>query len=133
MAEHLARALLQGSPLEFASAGTATVAGRPPTDLAVQVMQEIGVDLGGHRSRTVWRWPLAPDLVYTMTGEHLAELRRRHWPWAERAELLDPRGRGVADPIGLSLGVYRQVREQIRLAVETRMEDWRAEAVRRLG
>ena len=119
MAEGIARARLDDAGIAFASAGTWAGRGNPATPEAVVAAAQIGVDIRAHRSR-----PLdadmagAADLVYGMTTSHLAA-----WP---TAVLLDPSGREIADPYGLSAAVYAAVRDQIVAAIDTRAPDWRA-------
>ena len=94
---------------------------------AVEVMQEEGLDLTGHRARRVTREMLqAADLILTMTPSQ-KELVLALEPAAEKktyslgqlATLSGLEGSSEAaltvdDPFGQSLYVYRQVREQMR-------------------
>ena len=73
MAEGLARAFIDREYPEmrgrfsFSSAGIAAVDGNGATPEAVKVMMEKGIDIGGHRARSVTRGMVAAsDLVLTM-------------------------------------------------------------------
>jgi protein-tyrosine-phosphatase len=73
MAEGLARAFIDREYPEmrgrfsFSSAGIAAVDGNGATLEAVKVMMEKGIDIGGHRARSVTRGMVAAsDLVLTM-------------------------------------------------------------------
>jgi len=135
MAEGFARARLGGrlgvEPDELEeggyrvlSAGTAAMAGSPPSPEAIDSMKERGIDISPHRSR-----PLTPDLaaqadeIFVMAEHHLRALRNIESGAAERARLLSPQGRAIADPIGQSMGVYRRVRDELSRAVRERLED----------
>ena len=83
--------------------------------LAVQVMGEIGIDIGGHASKRLddvpWR---EADTVVTLCGEAeevcptvAADVRRVHWP------LPDP----AAAPEPTQLEAFREVRDEIRWRV----------------
>jgi arsenate reductase len=85
--------------------------------LAVQVMQEVGIDLGDHRSKTVdevpWR---EADTVVTLCGEAEAacpavagNVRRVHW------SLPDP----AAAPEATRLEAFRRARDEIRWRVSS--------------
>lgn len=110
------------SQVEVASAGTAALAGSPASEEVPVVLEEKGVELGSHEAeeltpeRVEWA-----DLVLVMSPTHL---------WAVdsmggggKAQLItdfldgDQSGRPVLDPIGGSLAVYRDTRDQLERAV----------------
>jgi protein-tyrosine-phosphatase len=122
MAEYLARDRLADDTVTFASAGTAALAGRPASEATVRVMREIGIDVSAHRSRDVWELADTADFVYALTTAHYADLESR-WPTV-RIEVLDPDGRSIADPCGLSMSSYRRARVEIEDAVSRRLEEW---------
>lgn len=93
--------------------------GTPASRFAVKAMNELGVDVSPHRSQ-----PVTPDLVadaellVVMTTGHRESLLERYPQAAEKIVLLksfDPSAthEDVMDPIGLSLDVYRHVRDDI--------------------
>jgi arsenate reductase len=114
MAEGWARALL-GDRVRVQSAGTNPSRVNP---YAIEVMAEVGVDLGAQRSKSVDTVdPAAVDTVITLCAEEvcpvfLGRVRRLHWP------IQDP---GSDDPT-LSkeqmLERFRTARDQIRGRVE---------------
>ncbi len=91
------------------SAGTKPSSVHP---LAVQVMQEIGIDITGQRSKNVSELPLDQmDTVVTLCAEGEVECpmvsagtRRVHWP------LPDPTAASEAD----RLEAFRQVRDELK-------------------
>jgi len=129
MAEALARAALAerlpGSGLEVLSAGTLAAPGAPAAEEAVGVAAERGLDLEGHRSRSLSRGLLArARLVLCMTDSHrrvAAGLGA-----GDRAVLLtrylppeDPmRDEDVPDPIGCGPVAYREAFDVLRRAVD---------------
>jgi len=94
------------------------IPGRPASPEAVEVMDEAGVDLRGHASRTVDANLIAnAAVVVVMTDAHLVQLRSRYPGDEQKMFLLKsfaPAGHGdIADPIGLSVERYREVRGEI--------------------
>jgi arsenate reductase len=82
MAEGLARKLL-GSDVEVMSAGSQPSVVNPH---AIEAMAEIGIDISGHRSKSVNDVDAASlDLVITLCAEEVCpvlpgRVRRLHWP-----------------------------------------------------
>ena len=116
MAEALLRAKA-GDRFEVASAGTEATHVRP---LAVKAMAEIGIDLGGHTSKTLDRFVQQPwDFVITVCDSaneacpvFPAAAKRLHWSFP------DP-SRATGDD-EQRLAVFQQVRDQI----EARISEW---------
>src|SRR5262249_27657051 len=74
MAAAIAIALLD-SKTEVQSAGLETADGLPPTNQAVTVMKEIGLDVSRHRSRSLRKQDLKSfDLIIGMTPSIVSEL-----------------------------------------------------------
>ena len=97
------------------SAGAAPQSVNP---LAVKVMNEVGIDISGQRSKGLEAIPLERiDLVVTLCGEaaeSCATLPKRterlHWP------LVDPGpAKGTEEEV---LKIFREVRDQIRAQIE---------------
>ncbi|MFU8779888.1 MAG: low molecular weight protein arginine phosphatase [Kiritimatiellia bacterium] len=121
MAEYLFRDLIRASHPDWRifSAGVAASYGVPASRHAVQVVAEKGVDLSPHRSQ-----PLIPVMASTaclfvvMTTGHMAYLRDMYPATADKTHLLlsfksRTQETDLLDPIGLSLDVYRYVRDEI--------------------
>ncbi len=109
LAEGLARDLF-GSSVDARSAGSQPSRVNP---LAIEVMRELGLDLSGHRSKSVRDIDVATvDVVVTLCADEVCpvlpgKVRRLHWPFPDpasddpslsRDELL-ARFRGVRDAI----------------------------------
>lgn len=118
MAEYLARAGSSDPSLEFASAGTHVIAGQHPSDGAVAVMDELGIDISGHRSQTVWDVAAEADVLVALAADHVGALGRILPDRIDDIVSLKPDGGSVADPYGLSLSAYRATRVEIAAAVE---------------
>ncbi len=125
MAEYLFRHMLQHAHPEWRvfSAGVAAGYGVPASRYAIQVLDECGVDLTPHRSQ-----PVIPQMASTahlfvvMTGGHRAYLNDMYPSTADKTDFMlhfNPNAvdTDLLDPIGLSLDVYRYVRDQIRDAL----------------
>ncbi|GAA5440613.1 arsenate reductase [Deinococcus caeni] len=112
MAEALTRdaAHRLGVNLEVHSAGTEATRVK---DDAITVMNEVGLDLSGHTSKTLWDVPDAQNFDYVVTVcDSAAEAcpvypgrtTRRHYPFV--------------DPSGGSLDRWRAVRDQLGVQFE---------------
>jgi tRNA threonylcarbamoyl adenosine modification protein (Sua5/YciO/YrdC/YwlC family) len=103
------------------SFGTIALAGHPASLNAITVGEEHGVDLRSHRSR-----PFALGMVrearrvYGLTRSHCDFLLPYFRDRPQDLDLLDPKGREIQDPYGLSLKAYRRVGAQIHKAVDLR-------------
>lgn len=126
----MADALLRGLAPDFEvrSVGVSATDGAPASRHAHEVLAERGMDLQGHRSRTVSASDLEwADVVLTMTESHRSALLRRHPEVAAKVFPLRSFTGGagdVVDPYGGTRADYE------RTAVE--LEEALAEAVRRL-
>ena len=104
--------------IEIASAGTNTWEGAPASDGALLVGLERGLDLGEHRARQLTRAMVEEaDVILAMGPHHLERIEL--FGGARRAHLLTAyasRGkiaRGISDPIGGELDVYRATAEEL--------------------
>lgn len=109
MAEGLARNLL-GNRVDVLSAGSQPTRVNP---YAIEAMREVGIDISGHRSKSVDGIDTATlDLVVTLCAEEVCPVlpggtRRLHWPIPDpassdpalSAEELRQRFRGARDQI----------------------------------
>ena len=113
MAEGLARARF-GDRVRVTSAGSspATV-----NSFAIAALDELGIDISGHRSKSVDTIdPASVDLVVTLCAEEvcpafLGKARRLHWP------LPDPARAAGSD--AERLDGFRSVRDEIARRLET--------------
>ena len=113
MAEGLARVRF-GDRVRVSSAGSspATV-----NSFAIAALDELGIDISGHRSKSVDMIdPASVDLVVTLCAEEvcpafLGKARRLHWP------LPDPAGAAGSD--AERLAGFRSVRDDIARRLET--------------
>ena len=106
-----------------ASAGISAWAGTRASPGAVDVMAEMGGDLGGHESQ-----PLTEDLVrqadviLTMTAAHRAAILAQFPEAGGRVTMLSPDRQDVLDPIGGSLDIYRRCARQIHGHLAARLD-----------
>jgi protein-tyrosine phosphatase len=125
MARAIAETHHRESAASFCSAGTRAFAGDAPSTTAIAVMDELGIDIGSHRSR-----PLGdaiaedPDLIYTMTAAQAEHVRTAFPLHADKVQLMDPDGADIADPYGRDITVYREARDLIAAAISRRAGDW---------
>ena len=106
-----------------ASAGISAWAGTRASAGAIDVMVEMGGDLGGHESQ-----PLTEDLVrqadviLTMTAAHRAAILAQFPEAGGRVTMLSPDRQDVLDPIGGSLDIYRRCARQIHGHLAARLD-----------
>ena len=120
MAEGLLKQMA-GDRFEVASAGTRPSIVRAE---AIAVMRELGVDLTGHRSKSVDEFNGHPfDYVITVCDSAKegcpifpAGTKRMHWPFE------DPPGPDEGSEEG-RIRVFRKVRDQIKARFESELED----------
>jgi arsenate reductase (thioredoxin) len=121
MAEGLLRALA-ADRFEVASAGTEATRVHP---LAIRVMDELGIDLRGHTSKTVERFVAEPwDVVLTVCDDanercpiFPGRVTRLHWSFEDPSAAT-----GSEDE---RLAVFRRVRDAIAL----RLRSWATERI----
>jgi arsenate reductase len=116
MAEGIARALAPPG-VKVWSAGSRPTSVRPE---AIAVLREIGMDISGHRSKSVTEIPPSEvDTVITLCGEEecpvfLGKARRLHW--------------GLPDPAGVRgseaerLAAFMNTREELRRRIAALFE-----------
>ncbi len=109
IAEGLARAMWPAD-IRVWSAGSRPTTVRPE---AIAVLRELGIDISGHRAKSVAEIPPAEvDTVITLCGEEecpifLGQATRLHWP------LPDPAGGPFVPPAEV-LARFREVRDALR-------------------
>jgi protein-tyrosine-phosphatase len=110
VAEGIARSIAPPG-IKVWSAGSHPTSVRPE---AIAVLQEIGIDISGHTSKSVTEIPSSEvDTVITLCGEEecpvfLGKARRIHW--------------GLPDPAAVSseaerIKAFREVRDKLRLRI----------------
>jgi RpiB/LacA/LacB family sugar-phosphate isomerase len=128
MAEGLFRHAVQGrGDYRVLSAGLGALEGQPPSAHAVQAMKELGIDISGHRSRSLTADLVAQaDYIFGMTHGHVEGILLLFPEAAEKTFLLrefddsvEGFDKDISDPIGGSYEVYVRCRDQIRDAIQT--------------
>ena len=128
MAEGLARdyARRRGWALVAQSAGVMGIEGKEAASNAVYVLNEVGIDISGHRSQGV-RSELVDwaDHILVMELNHAIKLRERYPHLEEKVLQLASFGGmvEVRDPYGGWRWRFRKSRDEIRRCVETFMDN----------
>jgi arsenate reductase len=116
---HLAEGLLRaaaGDLFEVHSAGSKPAGYVHP--LAIRAMREIGIDISGHRSKSMNEFLATPvETVITVCGNadqacpvFPGQVNRHHWPFDDPAH--------ATGTVEEQLAVFRRVRDEIRRAFE---------------
>ncbi len=118
---------LEAHGIHVLSAGTLAPPGVQASARAAAVAEEIGIAIGPHASQRL-TGPMVreADVIFCMDVEQTEYLSR--WGFENKTELLDPSGVEIPDPRGQDMDFYRQVRDQIALALERRVPQILAEA-----
>lgn len=114
MAEGLARHML-GDDVRVLSAGSAPATVNPH---AIEAMAELGIDMAGHRSKSVDEIDVGGvDLVITLCAEEVCpvlpgRVQRLHWP------IPDPASKDSSIPADEMRQRFRTARDQIKTLLE---------------
>jgi RpiB/LacA/LacB family sugar-phosphate isomerase len=131
MAEGLFRHTVKGrGEYRVLSAGVGAVDGLPPSEHAVRALRELGIDISQQRSRM-----LSADLVrqadyiFGMTHSHVDAILLLYPQAAEKTfllrefdETLDSFENDIPDPIGGSIEVYQNCRDQIEQGIASMLK-----------
>jgi protein-tyrosine phosphatase len=102
------------------SAGIHALSGCPADPLAIQVMQEQGIDISPHRARGVTPQMInAADLILTMDDSQKKHIERKYVTSRGKVMRLGEfRNFDIADPYGKGLGDFQTAYTLIREGVE---------------
>lgn len=126
MAEAIARDLLAKRPAgavetRAVSAGVGAFPGMPATDEAIAALRGLGIQPGRHASRPLTRELLSEaEVIYAMTPAHVSAILAMDPSVQGRVFLLDPEGRDISDPLGMSQAAYNQTAAKIKASIERR-------------
>jgi protein arginine phosphatase len=117
----LARGLL------LMSAGAGTLPGMPASAGAVAAMKERGIDLGSHRSQSLFQDLIhEADRVYCLSSSHRHAVAALAPEAGDKVELLHPEGKDIHDPFGASVEIYRQTAKEIERSLGARLDELEA-------
>lgn len=119
MAEAMFREMVRGTKYEgilmCQSAGIAPQIGSSPSDKAIQVLQEIGIDISSNKARKlgdkeidVW------DAFFVMSDTHAYIMKQGGVP----AEKIYQTSQTIYDPDGKTLEEYRECRDSIKAELQ---------------
>lgn len=121
-----------GMRVDVDSAGLSAQAGSPAAVPAVDAVKSKGVDISGHRSKSVGDDTVSYDLILTMTEEHKAGVLLRYPEVAANVYTLKEYGgakgsHDISDPFGMGDVIYQRVLDEIEDAVRGAVERLAAE------
>jgi len=105
------------------SAGISAFDGEAASENSIEAMNEIGIDISAHRSKTVTRDLLeSTDVIVCISRGHYEILR--NFIDEGKLRLL---GKGVSDPYGMCLSEYIRARDEIKSALYGLFEEFSLE------
>ena len=105
------------------SAGVMAAIAEPATQEAIEVCEEMGLDLTGHRSSGLTESRiLQSDLIFTMSEGHRQRILDFYPQVAEKCKLLSPKG-SILDPFGGDIDIYRNCASKIKEALKERLSE----------
>ena len=120
MAEYLFLSrLAPNSPWTAGSAGLSAVDGIAASRTAIEVMDEIGINIRKHQSRELTSELLdEATIILVMTGAQAAELKQRFPKARDRVYLLgsfnkNEKEKEISDPVSSGLEIYRRTLNDI--------------------
>ncbi len=131
MAEGLFRHAVKGrGDFEVFSAGVGAIDGLPPSEHAVRAVRELGIDISRQRSRMLTADLVRrADYIFGMTHSHVDAIMLLYPQAAEKTfllrefdETLDSYENDISDPIGGSLEVYQNCRDQVEQGIASMMK-----------
>ena len=131
MAEGLFRHATKGrGEYRVLSAGVGAVDGLPPSENAVRALREIGIDISQQRSRMLSADVVRQaDFIFGMTHSHVDAVLLLYPQAAEKTfllrefdETLDSFENDIPDPIGGSVEVYQNCRDQIEQGIASMLK-----------
>jgi protein-tyrosine-phosphatase len=116
--------------LRVLSAGVGAIDGQVPSSHAIQVLQELGIDISRQRSRMLTGELVnQADFIFGMTHGHVDAINLLYPHASEKTfllrefdETLDVFEKDISDPIGGSYDVYRECRDQIEQGIASIMK-----------
>ena len=131
MAEGLFRHAVKGrGDFEVLSAGVGAMEGLPPSENAGRALRELGLDISEQRSRILSAELVQrADYIFGMTHSHVDAIMLMYPQAAEKTfllrefdETLDSFENDISDPIGGSLDVYQNCRDQIEQGIASMLK-----------
>ena len=101
------------------SAGISAFDGEAASENSIEAMNEIGIDISAHRSRTITRDLLdETELIVCLSKGHYDVLR--NFVDESKLKIL---GSGISDPYGMRLSEYIRTRDEIKTALTELLEE----------
>jgi protein-tyrosine phosphatase len=128
LAEHLhcSPSTLEHRGIVVLSAGLSAIAdaGHPASAHAAEVLKEHGLDLSKHRSLLLNETHIRfADVIFTMTRSHREEILSKWHNVDSRLNVLRTDGGDITDPKKKSASAIQSCAEQIREAIDQRLEE----------
>jgi protein-tyrosine phosphatase len=106
------------------SAGVSATEGLPVNANAVEILKEYDIDMKAHRSLRLNEVHVRfADFIFTMTRNHRERILSTWHNVDSRLSVLRRDGGDIDDPMGSALAAYRVCAEQIRSAIDWRLDE----------
>jgi protein-tyrosine-phosphatase len=121
MAQGILKSMLKDENItgvKVKSAGIAAIAGEPPTNHAIKVLEEDGIDISDHLSQpldeALAEWA---DVIYVMTDGHRAAIHDLYPDFIDKVKIIYENG--IEDPYGKPIESYKRCAKIIRESLIT--------------
>jgi len=125
MAEYFAKKYIEDKNLkdyEVDSAGINARVGQAASSEAIEVMQEIGIDLNGHKAKMLREEDLKEnDKVFTMTNNHrkvIKDMYNYDNIYNLKYSIQACENCDILDPYGFGIEKYRETRDEIEHTIK---------------
>lgn len=125
MAEYFAKKYIEDNNLkdyEFDSAGINARVGQGASSVAIEVMEEIGIDLSGHKAKMLREEDLKEnDKIFTMTNNHrkvIQDMYDHDNIYNLKYSIQACENCDILDPYGFGIEKYRETRDEIKHTIK---------------
>jgi protein-tyrosine phosphatase len=121
---HCSADTLEQHGIVVLSAGLTAEEGQPASTNTAEVLKDYNIDISKHRSLSLKETHVRfADFIFTMTRHHREKILSAWHNVDSRLNVLRTDGGDIADPIGSSINTYRTCAEQIRRAIDQRLNE----------
>lgn len=122
MAEGIMKELMKRRGVEdinIESAGVLATPGTPATELAIKVLEQMGIDIKNHKSRLISKDMInKSDIIFVMTSQHKQLFAQFDCDMLYTIGEFIGTNEEIKDPYGGSIETYQETAYQLYIAIE---------------